>query len=507
LHWPNGTDSFRALNVKLASFSARQSDDLSYQPRSRALIAMRKIVLGFTAFVLLAIALAAFAAVRYRPDRAIMVATEYMAHMLCTATFVSGLDPDQFYREALAPTRGIRWLHRGISYEVDRLRKEATVDFFGSFEGYAVFRGETGCVIAHDGEYIPPIMDATRTEQIASVLPDIAGDKVVEPDNAKLKAALDAAFAEPARPPYRHTKAVVVLHNGKVIAERYAPEIGLDTKLFGFGMSEAVTNALVGILVRNGKLTVDGPAPVGEWKNASDPRHAITIENLMRMTSGLDLDETDRGFDRGSQILTLEGNAGWAAERSELRALPGMRWFYSGPSTMILSRIVKNNTGGADGVERFARRELFAPLGITTMTLEFDGDGTPLGSSSFLASARDWARLGQLYLLDGVVEGKLILPTGWVKWSAEPTVESNLGYAAGFWTNRGDSPGAKTRVKLGMPVDSFMASGKYGQRLIIVPSAKLVIVRMGFSEDYPNFDIQGAAKLVSDVIAAIGNGS
>jgi len=489
------------LNSKLA-ISQPANDG---PPRSRALIAMRKVVFGLAALVVLVIALAALAAFRYRPDRAIMVATQYMAHVLCSATFASGLDPDEVYREALAPTPGIRLLNRGISYEVDRLRKEVTVDFFGSFEGYAVFRGETGCIIAHEGEYIPPIMDATRNEQIASVLPDIAGNTVVEPDNAKLKAALDRAFAEPQRPPYRHTKAVVVLHNGKIVAERYAPEIGIRTRLPGFGMSQSVVSALVGILVLKGKLKVDGPAPVGEWKEASDPRHAISIENLMRMTSGLDLDETNTGFDKASQILTLEGNIAEAAAHAGLKALPGMRWFYSGPSTIILSRIVKNASGGQpDATEQFARRELFAPLGMTTMMLEFDGAGTPFGSTFFHASARDWARFGQLYALDGIVEGKRILPEGWVKWSASPTVESNLGYGAGFWTNRG---GATARVKLGLPSDSFMAMGAMGQRVIIVPSASLVVVRMGFSDDYPNFDIQGAANLVRDVIAALGNGS
>jgi CubicO group peptidase (beta-lactamase class C family) len=464
---------------------------------------MRKILFALLALVVLGGAAAAIAAVQYRPDRAILVATEYIAHTLCTATFVSNLDPDQVYRETLRPARGIRVLNRGIRYNVDKLRKEVTVDFMRNFDGYAVFRGETGCVIGHDGEYIPPIMDPNRSEEIAAILPDISGPDVVEPKNDKLKAAVDRAFAEPDHGPRRRTKAVVVLHNGKIVAERYAPEINVDTSL----MSKSVINALVGILVRQGKLKLDGPAPVDTWKDASDPRHAITIENLMRMTSGLDLDETNSGFDPGSQILTLEGDMAGAAARAPLKALPGERWHYSSPSTLILSRIVKNNVGGqADAVERFARRELFAPLGMKGMTLEFDGQGTPIGSTYFLGRARDWARFGELYRLDGVVEGKRILPEGWVKWSATPTVESPEGYAAGFWTNRGDSRGAKARVKDGFPADSFMAVGALGQRIVIVPSKNLVVVRMGVTQDFSNSDY-GVARLVSDVIAAIGDGS
>jgi CubicO group peptidase (beta-lactamase class C family) len=467
---------------------------------------MRKILLALVALIVLGGIAAGVAARQYRPDRAIQVATEFIAHTLCTATFVSNLDPDQVYREALRPARGIRVLNRGIRYNVDKLRKEVTVDFLRNFDGYAVFRGETGCVIAHEGEYIPPIMDATRSEEIAAILPDISGPEVVEPKNDKLRAALDRAFAEPDRGPRRNTKAVVVLHNGKIVAERYAPGVNIDTRLLGYSLSKSVVNALVGVLVRQGKLKVDGPAPVDDWKDVSDPRHAITIENLMRMTSGLDLDETNSGFDPASQILTLEGDMGGASARAPLKALPGMRWYYSSPSTLILSRIVKNNTGGADGVERFARRELFAPLGMKGMTLEFDGAGTPVGSTFFIGRARDWARFGQLYLLDGLIEGKRILPEGWVKWSATPTVESPQGYAAGFFTNQGESSGAKARVKDGLPADSFMAVGALGQRIVIVPSSNLVVVRMGVTQDFTNTDY-GVGRLVSDVVAAIGNGT
>ena len=465
------------------------------------MIAMRK--LAFAGAGVIVIGAGAAATVHYRPDRAMTVATEFVAHMLCSATFVSGFDPDQFYREALEPLRGIRVLDHGIQYNVDKLRREVTVNFVNTLEGYAVFRGETGCIIGHEDEYIPPIMDMTKNEAVTPLLPDIAGDQVVEPSDPKLKAALDRAFAEPDHPPHRYTKAIVVLHDGKIIAERYAPEIKMDTRLYGEAVSTSLVNAMIGVLVRQGKLTTDGPAPVDDWKETSDPRHVISIENLMRMTSGLDLKQTNSGFDRGSQILTLEGDMAGAAARAELIALPGMRWAYSGPSTILLSRIVKNKVGQPENVLQFARRELFGPLGMKNMTLEFDGAGTPVGSSFFFGSARDWARFGQLYLNDGVVGDKRILPEGWVKWSATPTVEADVGYGAGFWTNRGDSRGARARVKEGMPNDSFFASGNLGQRVIIVPSANLVVVRFGNSRDYPNFDVQGTTRLVSDVIAAL----
>src|SRR5947207_4661979 len=377
------------------------------------MIAIRRILLALGAVIVIALVVAIVAAVHYRLDRAIQVATSSIAKTLCSAAFVSNLDPDQLYREALQPSPGIRRLNRGIRYNVDRLRKEVTADFFGMLEGYAVFRGETGCIVAHENEYIAPIMDATKNEVIAPLLPDIGDQQTIEPANDRLRAALDRAFDATDRGSHRWTKAIVVLHNGKIIGERYAPGINVDTKMPGYSMSKSVVNAMVGILVKQGKLTVDGPAPVGEWKEASDPRHAISIENLMRMTSGLDLDETSSGFDPSEQIQYLEGDMAGAAVRAKMIAPPGMRWHYSSPSTLIVCRIVKGTVGGqADSVLQFARRELFAPLGIKTMTMEFDGAGTPVGSTYFFASTRDWARFGQLYLRDGGVGGNLILPEG-----------------------------------------------------------------------------------------------
>jgi CubicO group peptidase (beta-lactamase class C family) len=153
-------------------------------------------------------------------------------------------------------------------------------------------------------------------------------------------------------------------------------------------------------------------------------------------------------------------------------------------------------------VLRFARRELFDPLGMRSVTLEFDLTGTPDGSSQMLASARDWARFGQLYLNDGVLGGKRILPEGWVQYSASLTPNGWVGIGAGFWTNRGDSKGSRFRTTLGMPHDAFYASGTFGQYVIIVPSERLVIARFGTSAN--QYDIAGVSRLVAEVIAATG---
>ena len=323
----------------------------------------------------------------------------------------------------------------------------------------------------------------------------------VAPQSPKLEAALDRVFAETAQPPYRRVKAIVILHDGKLVAERYAPGYNADTPILGYSLAKSVTNALIGILVRQKKLSVEQLAPVPEWRNPSDPRHAITIDQLMRMSSGLAIEESDSGLDPVSRMLFLEPDMAGFAARAHLKAAPGTQWEYTSGKTLILSRIIRDAVGGrAEDVREFARKELFEPLGITTATIEFDSAGTPVGSIYVFASARDWARFGELYLNDGVVNGRRILPEGWVNYSAEPTL--NQDYGAGFWTNHGAHGDAADRIEAAMPEDAFYGSGNLGQRVVIIPSQGLVIVRLGLTHSR-GFDMRGLLRLISDTTAAL----
>jgi CubicO group peptidase (beta-lactamase class C family) len=190
------------------------------------------------------------------------------------------------------------------------------------------------------------------------------------------------------------------------------------------------------------------------------------------------------------------------AERARPIAAPGTRWHYSSASTHLVARVVRDAVGGTgQAVQEFARHELFAPLGMEHVTLEMDASGTPIGAHYMLASARDWARLGWLYAEDGMVGGRRILPPGWARWSATPTLDTD--YGAGFWTNQGQHPHALARIRLGLPAEAFFASGNLGQRIAIIPSEHLVIVRTGHShgEDY---DMEGFLALVRACRLALG---
>ncbi|MFO1162867.1 MAG: serine hydrolase [Reyranellaceae bacterium] len=436
-------------------------------------------------------------------DRATDVAAGYLSHQLCSATFVSQVEPEQFYRESIAPVLSpVDFL---AGHQVDPKRSQVRARFAGVAEAHAVDRGVLGCLVVH-GEPPAPVVLPPHTPAPA-LLPDIAGPAIVEPASPALEQALDRVFAENATAPYRNTKAVVVVRDGRVIAERYATGYGTDTPILGWSATKSVTNALIAILVRQGKLAVEGPAPIAAFSGVNDPRHAISIDNLLRMNSGLDIGDSltaqaATAFDPSAYMVFGARDMAGFAEKAPLKAPPGTRWNYTNGNTLLLSRIVRDKTGGdATSVLAFARRELFDKLGMRHVTLEFDATGTPIGSSHMLASARDWARFGLLYLNDGVVGGERLLPTGWVDYSAAPTPGSErFGYAAGFWTNRGDGEGQRHRITRGIPADAFFARGAMGQYVIIVPSQRLVVVRLG-SAFTARDDMDVVARLVADVIA------
>ena len=440
----------------------------------------------------------------HRVSQDLQVVTGLTSHTLCSETFVSGEDPDLVYAESLKPRPGIWIVNWQTCCQVDRTNKEVRATIAGGFESRAVFHDQLGCLLMQDGPAADlSLPSGADSDQRPVRLADIAGRSVIEPSDPKLRVALEHAFAEPTdRPPFRHTKAVVIVRDGRVIAERYAPGYGVGTPLLGYSASKSIINAMLGILVREHKLSMDGPAPVAAWNDSNDPRHGITIDQLERMTSGLALDETGSPASPVSRMLYLERDMAGFAESARLEATPGAAWNYTSGNTLILSRIIRDAVGGrTSDVLGFARRELFNPLGMRDVTLEFDAAGTPIGSTYMLASARDWARFGMLYLNDGVIAGHRILPEGWVNYSATPTLDSD--YGAGWWTNRGRSPHARGRVKAGMPADAFFASGLLGQRVVIIPSKRLVITRFGPAQDWPDFDIEGLTRLVREVIGAI----
>lgn len=456
----------------------------------------RIIKIGCGMLALAAVTLTAFFTVGSGKDLFHLV-TNSVSHSICTAAFVSHIDPEQMFKEEQLPNmRSVGW---AVRFHVDPDLHEVRATVLGMFAARAVYREGLGCVLVHGEEPVPDA-GGFRDSPIASAFPESA---VVEPKDPALRRALDAAFAEPNPATPRLTKAIVVLHDGQLIAERYAPGYGPETPIWGHSLSKSITNALIGILVHQGKLRLDQSAPITAWAAPNDSRHAITIDQLLRMDSGLPFDETDSVLNPMSRMFFLENDMARYAATVPLAYAPGTTWAYSNLSYVLLGRIAMNAAGAGDAVaaERFVRSQLFAPLGMRNALIETDLAGTPVGSSHVYASARDFAQFGQLYLDDGVADGQRILPEGWVAYSHSQTL--NTGYGAGFWTNLvnegrvpvWDAPWGLPQL----PKDMFYARGALGQYIVIVPSERLVVVRLGVSI----YGGTGVGDVVAQIIAAL----
>jgi CubicO group peptidase (beta-lactamase class C family) len=431
-----------------------------------------------------------------RPDRAARVATGTTAHDLCSETFISGFDPDVVFRESVRPRPGLYLIAPLLRYAVNRERGEVEASIAGGFSSRSVYRGDRGCLLVKQS--------GLNAEAAAQQTPAVRTAPAVVPDKGALpglQTAIDESFAENVPGALRQTKAVLVMHEGKLLAERYADGYGPATKILGFSLSKSVVNALIGVLVRDGKLQLDKPI-----EPAHDGLPPITLEEAMRMTTGLDLDETGSGFDPSNHLLYVHTQDMAAfAMRAKRIAPPGQRWAYSSASTHLAARQLRDALGGGDAVRRFAQERLFRPLGIERVVMETDETDTPIGAHYMFATARDWARLGQLFLDDGVApDGQRLLPEDWVRWSTTPTL--NTTYGAGWWLNQraagAAGPGYDMPLMPDVPPDAFYGLGNLGQWIVVVPSQRLVVVRLGRAHT-PDFDFKGMNQLIAAALAAL----
>lgn len=322
-------------------------------------------------------------------------------------------------------------------------------------------------------------------------------DKVDGVDYEKVNDAVNEAFADiyPENPIFTH--AVVVVYDGKLIAEKYADGFNYNSSMMGWSMTKSVTNSMVGMLVKEGKLNIDQPAPVEEWKN--DERSKIKLTDLMHASSGLEWNESYfLPGDFHNMFIHSDDKGGYAASK-KLAHEPNTFFYYSSGTSNLLSKIVRQ-TIGDEGYYKFAFENLFFKIGMLHTIIEPDASGTYVGSSYCFASARDWARFGLLFLNDGVWNGERILPEGWAKYSGTPAPAAKLQeYGAQWWLNAGEKGNPSHSKYPGMPNEAMVADGFEGQSVVIIPSKKLVVVRLGVTHN-GNFSIE---KLVAKVAEAV----
>jgi CubicO group peptidase (beta-lactamase class C family) len=324
-------------------------------------------------------------------------------------------------------------------------------------------------------------------------------------DRETLARAVDSLFT---REGIGETRAVIVMHAGEIAAERYGEGYGPDTKFLGWSMSKTVTGVLLGMLVADGRLRLDDSPPIPRWQRAGDPRGEITLRQLLQMRSGLRHEEKAEPVYASPEVrmMFLDGRddmAGWA-EAQPLESEPGRAFNYSTPTAMILADIatrVLAPEGGAEARQRtmdeFLQARVAGPLGMETLTAEYDAAGTMMGGSKVWATAPDWAKFGEFLRHKGSVRGAQIVPRGWVEFMLRPNPRAP-DYGAMVWLNR-DSGGERQMLFPDRgPEGLFAAIGHLGQYVLVSPGQRLTVVRLG-KTDQP--DRRALVEALAEIVA------
>jgi CubicO group peptidase (beta-lactamase class C family) len=435
--------------------------------------------------------------------------TGYTAKYICSQVFLAHRDPAVVFKEDVKPTHPLFGV---VTFEVDRENKTVSARGFGFWKPMtALYREGCGCTLAvessleklreqAEGIVTPQKPDMERVWPDGELvrLDDVPG----EVDADKLMKVVDAAFEEPGPETERNTQAVVVVYKDRIIAEKYADSFSPSTPMLGWSMSKSVINALVGIMVKDGRLDIMKPAPVDVWKGKDNPCGRISLDHLLRMSSGLEFQEVYAPFKDATKMLyTSRSMANYAAAKP-MKCAPDTEWSYSSGTTNIIARILRDLLGGKlSDIVNFARTRLFDELGMHSAVIEPDASGSLVGSSYMFATPRDWARYGVFINNDGVWNGKRILPEGWVEYSATPTPMAPKGeYGAQFWLNRGAKDNPSDRTFPSLPMDMIFLHGFNGQITAIIPSRDIVIVRMGVTHDRSDWDEEAFIREVLECI-------
>ena len=304
----------------------------------------------------------------------------------------------------------------------------------------------------------------------------------------KLARAVDDLFT---RDDTSETRAVLVLKNGKVVAERYGPGYHDNTRFVSWSMAKTVTAVMIGMLVADGRLRLDEGVPIPAWQRPGDPRGEITLRQLLQMRSGLKHVETsDPPYEADTvRMLALDGRDNMAgyAEAQPLEAEPGSKFEYSSATTVILSDLAARVlTQSQDPAERarvvndYLKTRLFEPLGMKSMVPEFDASGTLIGGSLIHGTLRDWGRFGEFLRAGGAVKGAQLVPSAWIDLMTEPS-PANKGYGAQTWLNWPQPDG--TRMWEGLSASTFSMNGHLGQYVVVDRTRAVTVVRLGKTDD------------------------
>jgi len=319
-----------------------------------------------------------------------------------------------------------------------------------------------------------------------------------------LAGAVDALFSDPAA---SETRAVIVMQGGRVIAERYAPGYHENTRFISWSMAKSVTGVMIGMLVSDGRLRLAEAVPIPAWQRPGDPRGEITLKQLLQMRSGLRHREAFNPPYESDEVRMLfldgRGNMARYAEDQPLQFEPGSKWVYSSATSVILSDLAARTLASSPDPESrrhavadYLRTRLFEPAGMRSMIPEFDAAGTQIGGSLMHGTARDWARFGEFLRNKGAVAGGQLVPRQWIDFMTSPSPRE-AQYGAQIWLNRSPTAGEAALFPDRGPRDLFACLGHLGQFVIVAPSQRLVVVRLGKT---PEGELQGVTKRLADLV-------
>lgn len=455
---------------------------------------MRKVwrLIGAVAVLLMVIVVALLGWLYLSPPELIRVGAGYSAKIVCSNVFLAGRDAGQVLAEDVqAPGHPLLRLMRvGVDQQAGVVRA-GLLGVFGTRT--AVARPGLGCTVLPDGMAIDRRGAApSETAMPAALWPQ--GEQVAPSQDPELATILDdPEMTGPG------TRAVVVVKDGRVVAERYGEGFSAETPLLGWSMTKTVTAAIIGTMVKEGKLAVDRADLFSDWR--ADGRKAISLADLMAMSSGLEFNEDYGDVTDVTRMLFLEPDmAGFVAGKPLVHPV-GSTFSYSSGTTLLLSRIWQEAAGAPEIALEWPRAKLFGPLGMTSAVLETDAAGTFAGSSYLYATARDWARFGQFLLQDGMWNGEQILPEGFAAWMRTPAAASGGDYGQGQLWLRGPRSSKAEDAALGMPADAYWLLGHDGQTIAVVPSLRLIVVRMGLTPEKLGYKPQKMAAALVKIFA------